>query len=39
MLTISGRKTETIPMKVSVGTVLLWGRMGDMKALAVVHIM
>lgn len=29
MLTILGREMETIPMKLSVGAVLLWGRMGN----------
>lgn len=39
MLTICGRKMETIPVKVSVATVLLWGMMGDMKAVAVACIL
>lgn len=39
MFTSSGVKMEAFPMKVSLGAVLLWGTMGDLRAVAVACIL
>jgi len=39
MFTFSGMKMEAFPVKVSLGGVLLWGTVGDLRTVAVVCLL